>query len=48
MCKSTDCSAGSSQDKIDFDCPPVHNEGNFIAILRLLAGSNSCLEEHLN
>ena len=38
---------GHRQDKIDFMKPPSSNEGNFIAFLRLLAQSNSALQEHL-
>ena len=35
------------QDKIDFDSPPLNNEGNFIAVLRLLAKNIPELKEHL-
>lgn len=38
---------GHQQDKIDFGSAPLHNEGNFIAIVRLLARNNLCLNEHL-
>lgn len=38
---------GHKQDKVDFCSDPEHNEGNFIAILRLVAKSNMCLNEHL-
>lgn len=38
---------GHKQDKIDFSCPPTTNEGNFIAILRLLAKADGDLERHL-
>ena len=38
---------GHQQDKINFDSPSTHNEGNLIAILRLLAGNDSCLDEYL-
>ena len=38
---------GHKQDKLDFGNPPTHNEGNFIAILRLLASGNETLNEHL-
>ena len=38
---------GHKQDKFNFDSNPTHNEGNFIAILRLLAHSNLYLDEHL-
>ena len=38
---------GHQQDKIDFGSPPTHNEGNFIAILRLIAKNNPTLKEHL-
>lgn len=36
---------GHSQDKIDFSSPPTVNEGNFIAMIRLLANSNADLKE---
>ena len=35
------------QDKIDFSKDTSHNEGNFIALLRLLAKSNPILNKHL-
>ena len=35
------------QDKVDFTQEPLRNEGNFIAILRLLAKNNEILNEHL-
>ena len=35
------------QDKVDFSCFPTGNEGNFIAILRLLAKADCDLERHL-
>ena len=38
---------GHSQDQIDFSSPPTSNEGNFIAILRLLAQNNAVLREHV-
>ena len=38
---------GRKQDKINFDIPATRNEGNFIALVRLLAGTNSCLDQHL-
>ena len=38
---------GHKQDKIDFDSPPLNSEGNFIAVLRLLAKNISELKEHL-
>lgn len=38
---------GHKQNKINFDSPATRNEGNFIALLRLLAGTNSCLDQHL-
>ena len=38
---------GHMQDKIDFNSPPLLNEGNFIALLRLLAKNNTILKEHL-
>ena len=39
---------GHKQDKIDFDSPPLNNEGNFLAVLRLLAKNILELKEHLN
>uniref|UniRef100_UPI00358F763F 52 kDa repressor of the inhibitor of the protein kinase-like n=1 Tax=Myxine glutinosa TaxID=7769 RepID=UPI00358F763F len=38
---------GHRDDKVDFAQAPVANEGNFIAIIRLLAESNPALKEHL-
>ena len=38
---------GHSNDKVDFPHASAANEGNFIAVLRLLAESNSTLKEHL-
>ena len=38
---------GRTQDKINFDSPTTQNEGNFIALVKLLAGTNSCLDQHL-
>ena len=38
---------GYKQDKIYFSKPPCFNKGNFIAILRLLAKTNSTLQAHL-
>ncbi len=38
---------GHQQDKVDFGSLPTHNEGNFIALVRLLARNNSCWNEHL-
>ena len=38
---------GDKQDKIDFDSPPLNNEGNFITPLRLLAKNIPELKEHL-
>ena len=38
---------GHKQDKINFDSPTTRNKGNFIALARLLAGTNSCLDQHL-
>ena len=38
---------GHIQDKINFGINPTHNEGNVIAILRLLSQSNSSLEDYL-
>ena len=35
------------QHKIDFAGPASSNEGNFIAIVRLLAKNNAVLNEHL-
>ena len=35
------------QDKIDFNSQPNHNEGNFIALLRLIAKDDTTLKEHL-
>ena len=38
---------GHRDDQVQFAEPPTSNEGNFIAILRLLAESNPQLKEHL-
>ena len=38
---------GHQQDKIDFALPAMRNEGNFIAMLRLLSKNNAKLHEHL-
>ena len=38
---------GHQQDKIDFALPAMRNEGNFIAMLRLLSKNNATLHEHL-
>ena len=38
---------GRKQDKINFDSPATRNKGNFIALVRLLVGTNSCLDQHL-
>lgn len=38
---------GYNQDKIDFSCLPTGNEGNFIAVLRLLAKADCDLKRHL-
>ena len=38
---------GHKQVKIDLSKPQCFNEGNFIAILRLLAKTNSTLQAHL-
>ncbi|XP_065886738.1 uncharacterized protein [Dysidea avara] len=38
---------GHNQDKVNFTQEPLRNEGNFIAILRLLAKNNKALSEHL-
>lgn len=38
---------GHRDDQVQFAEPPASNEGNFIAILRLLAESNRVLKEHL-
>ena len=38
---------GHKQDKIDFSSPPSANEGNFMAIIRLLAKYNPVLKDHL-
>ena len=38
---------GHKQDKIDFSCPPSNNEGNFIAMVRLLSKVDSDFERHL-
>ena len=35
------------QDRIDFALPAIRNEGNFIAVLRLLAKNKPMLHEHL-
>ena len=35
------------QDRINFTGPATRNEGNFIAIVRLLAKHNATLNEHL-
>ena len=37
---------GHKQNKTDFDSPPWNNEGNFIAVLRLLAKNIPELKEH--
>ena len=38
---------GSHQDKVDYSSEPTQNQGNFVAVLRLLAKSNSTLDGHL-
>ena len=38
---------GHKKDKIDFDSPPLNNEGNFIAVLRPLAKNIPELKGHL-
>lgn len=38
---------GHQQDKVDFNCPATANEGNFIAMLRLVAKADCNLERHL-
>ena len=38
---------GHRDDQVQFAEPPTLNEGNFIAILRLLAEGNTVLKEHL-
>lgn len=38
---------GHRDDQVQFAEPPASNEGNFIAILRLLAESNPVRKEHL-
>lgn len=38
---------GHRNDKVSFDDTPTANEGNFIAILRILAESNPVLKDHL-
>ena len=38
---------GHHQDKVNFTQEPLRNEGNFIAVLRLLAKNNGALSEHL-
>ena len=38
---------GHKQDKIGFNSPPLNNEGNFIAVLRLLTKNIPELKEHL-
>ena len=38
---------GHMDDKINFDEAPVCNEGNFVAIIRMLAECNSSLKKHL-
>ncbi len=38
---------GHQRDKIDFSCPPTAHEGNFIAMLRLVAKADCDLERHL-
>ena len=38
---------GHIDDDVQFAEPPTSNEGNFIAIIRLLADSNPVLKEHL-
>ena len=38
---------GHKQGKIDFDSPPFNNEGNLMAVLRLLAKNIPQLKEHL-
>ena len=47
MCTTKNCSAGAT-NKTRLSLPaPLHNEGNFISILRLLSKYNSDLKEHL-
>ena len=38
---------GSHQDKVDYSSEPTQNQGNFVAVLRLLAKSNSTFDGHL-
>lgn len=38
---------GHRDDNIDFESIPIKNEGNFIALLRLIASKDSILSEHL-
>ena len=38
---------GHRDDKINFDEAPACNEGNFVAIIRMLAECNSSLKKHL-
>ena len=38
---------GHRDDDVQFDQPPTSNEGNFVSIVRLLAGSNPVLKEYL-
>ena len=38
---------GHHQDKVNFTQEPLRNEGNFIAVLRLLAKNNGAFSEHL-
>jgi hypothetical protein len=38
---------GHSDDEIQFAEQPTHNEGNFVAIVRLLAENNPVLKDHL-
>ncbi len=47
MCQTQIGSQRSSTDKIYFSCPPTANEGNFIAMLRLVAKADCDLERHL-
>ena len=38
---------GCNQDKIDYSSQPTQNQRNFVGVLRLLAKSNSTLDDHL-
>lgn len=47
MCRQKLALQGHKQDKVDFSSPPTSNEGNFIAMVRLIAKVDHDFERHL-